>query len=622
MSSDTGKKVVAAALAAASPLDAPSRARRSGSAEPRERVAEWHDPVPGDERDGHGPGSWDPDQLGLPPGCPVEPLGVDGNAFYFLDTLGQLKCIASRDWSQNSINALFMGRHHYLYWAWPMLNKKGQVTGWQAHKAREILMAACARRGPWNAVEKVRGRGAWLDADGRLLLHVGDGLVAGATVIGPGAVGGFVYPTRPPLPRPISVSVTTVDNPAIALLEGFRTWNWVRPKVDPVLLLGWIGAAFLGGALPWRPSCFITGDKGTGKSTLQAWIKAILGGWLVQAVDTTAAGVYQRVREDAVAVAIDEMEAEADPRKSKAVLKLARIAASGGLMLRGGDSHEGVEFKARSCFVFSSINAPPLEPQDLSRMALLRLHRLDRAQRMPSIDDRTLADCGRIILRRLVDAWPSFPAKYAAHREMLSEAGHDARGQDTFGTLLACAEMIVGDDFEACDVPFGESLGDWCRWLQASTMPELADALDNWRLCLNHLLSMPVEAWRGGSRQTAGQVLGELWAGDLSTEEARKLLGQAGLGLRNPSLVPKDHWLVVPNQNPMTRRLFQGSKWAGDEGAGVWSNALRQAPTSLWTDAQCKVNGVKSRATTIRLDALYGPGGMMDESATSDQSET
>ena len=84
-------------------------------------------------------------------------------------------------------------------------------------------------------------------------------------------------------------------------------------------------------------------------------------------------GASAHLADPAVAIAVDELESEADVRKQKAVLKLARLASSGAAMLRGGDRHKGVEFNARSAFLFSSINAPPLEPQDLSRMALLRL---------------------------------------------------------------------------------------------------------------------------------------------------------------------------------------------------------------------------------------------------------
>ncbi|WP_163571449.1 hypothetical protein, partial [Klebsiella pneumoniae] len=61
------------------------------------------------------------------------------------------------------------------------------------------------------------------------------------------------------------------------LIAAFQSWKWERPLLDPILLLGWIGAAFLGAALDWRPALFITGDYGQGKSTLQAIIKEVIG---------------------------------------------------------------------------------------------------------------------------------------------------------------------------------------------------------------------------------------------------------------------------------------------------------------------------------------------------------
>ena len=80
------------------------------------------------------------------------------------------------------------------------------------------------------------------------------------------------------------------------------------------------------------------------------------------------------------------------------MLKLMRIASSGGLMLRGGDRHNPVEFRARSCFLFSSINTPPLRPQDLSRMAILRSTGC-LGQPSPDLDARSLSVVGRCTLR-------------------------------------------------------------------------------------------------------------------------------------------------------------------------------------------------------------------------------
>ena len=151
-------------------------------------------------------------------------------------------------------------------------------------------------------------------------------------------------------------------------------------------------------------------------------------------------------------------------------------------------------------------------------------------------------------------------------------------------------------------------LVDWRELLRADSMAEFEDAAENWRLCLDHLLSVPVEAWRGGTRKTVGQVLNEYLtkSSEMSLTEARTLLSQAGLTIVMRDQYLQQAWLAVPNQNPLTRNLFAGSKWAGEVGCGVWAGALRQGPSDFLEPGQCRINGLKCRATLVHLGRLYG----------------
>jgi hypothetical protein len=70
----------------------------------------------------------------------------------------------------------------------------------------------------------------------------------------------------------------------------------------------------------------------------------------------------------------------------------------------------------------------------------------------------------------------------------------------------------------------------------------------------------------------------------------------------------------VPNQDPALRKLFEGTKWQGDPGASVWAGALRQAPRGeIYEVDQARINGRMAKVTLIKLEALYGPGGIMAE---------
>ncbi len=577
-------------------------------------------PEPGEPMNGIEPGKWEQqaDVHGMPPWCPVIPLGVSGSTGFFIDPCGQLQPFA-KPYGKGDILGLFLGDANYLMWAWPRYNAKERVDGFAAEAANSVLVSACRSKGVWNAVEKLRGRGTWLSASGDLLYHAGGHLDLAGRHLPTGEFERYVYPARPELPGPWHESVDAETSPLRLLMPMLRTWNWERPDVDPVLLMGWIGAAFLGAAAPKRPVAFIMGDKATGKSTLQELLKLLFGDALVQAADTTAAGIYQRIGQDCLPVAVDELEGKADFKRQVAIVELARLAYSGALMLRGGDRHQGVEFQARSCFLFSSINSPPLSPQDLSRMAILRLQRLPADQPPIALDEPALAMQGRIILRRFMDQWHRFGETYAAFKRELAAGGMDGRGQETFGVLLTCQDIMLHDgwDEERLRHPTAEGeLVPWRDLLKVDTMIEFEDAAENWRLCLDHLLSVQVEAWRHGTRRTVGQVLSEYFAvsEEMTLNHARTLLAQAGLTI----VMREDHlrqpWLAVPNQNPLTRTLFKDSKWAGDLGASVWAGALRQAPDDLCQTGRARINGVTGRVTLISLERLYGPEGIMAES--------
>lgn len=581
------------------------------------------DPSPETKRAGKGAGAWDGAPVAkLPPLCPVTPLGKDGDNSYFVDTLGQLRTVNVNKWGKKVILDLFAETPNYVTWAWPRFSKEGNINGVEVDDATSCLLKSASERGLFHPVDRVRGRGAWaVKATGEFLWHSGETLwkVERGRLVGVPAgaeVDGVFYPRRPPLLDPWQQPVGHDDTPAHELLAAFRCWQWERPKLDPVLLLGWIGCALASGALGWRPALFVTGDRGQGKSTLQAIIKDIIGDALHATADTTPAGIYQRIKQDSLPVAVDELEADADNRRAMGVIKLARLAASGAVMFRGGSEHEGVEFQARNCFFFSSINPPPLGPQDRSRMALLNLRKLDQGGRAPAIAG-AIDTFGRQLLRQIMDGWEVFERELENWKDAMRAAGLDGRAQDTYGTLLAMATLLLGHAaIEAAGIPIAaDHAAELGEFVALATAAERADQVDNWRSCLEHLLQSAIEAWKGGEKPTIGRVLDALESNEEPENEiggalkwARARLEAAGLGIvpRSKVVPGADGWcLAVPTgPSPQLGKIYGGTVW----GAGVWAHALKQGPADIvlrdWKPGVVKINRVAVRCVLIDLAAF------------------
>lgn len=539
---------------------------------------------------------------GLPADCPVVPLGVRDDQFYYLDANKQLRVLPASKHGRLELLAMFVPRSEVLEIHWPRYDKDGNPVGWRPEEVADALMVACARIGPVSIENKVRGPGAWLGGDGQLVMHCGDMIYSGEKGFLPGEINGHVYPAAPPTPAPQDKKAdTAAGKELLALLQ---TWSWRRPDVDPHLLMGWLGAAILGGALQWRPLVWITGDKATGKSTLHDVINRILGeDGVIATADTTAAGIRQAVGHMTLPVAIDELEAEEDNRRAMDVIKIARFACSGAQALRGGADHKGARFVLRNCFLFSSILIPPMMSQDVSRMAVLHLDKLE-ATTPPALEPDHLQQIGGALRRRLMDRWGDFPAVLQAYRKMLTDAGHSGRTADQFGTLLACRELLVHDV-----MPDSDSLEEWAQQLQWSSLTEAEDDDADWQRCLNHLMQSPVEFFRNGERRSVGswvmQAAG-MDRGNPDAAEANRVLGSIGMRVKEHVYTDKPvKVLLVANAHQGLASLFRDTHWSGKSGtSGVWVQSMRRVPNAQAGDKPTRFDGVNTRYTMMPIAGL------------------
>ena len=545
----------------------------------------------------------------LPPDCPVRPLGMiasDTPMGVFLSACGTIAKMTGQQLGQGNLDALFAPRNKYLWDTWPKINKDGVVTNVRAELARADLLAAAGARGIWNELERVRGAGAWRADDGALVLHLGDRVMINDVQHPWGEIDGYVYPAAAPMLGPHDDAQTDgARGPAHALLDILSSWAWRHQDVAPLLALGWVCAAMLGGALRWRPAIWPTGDRGTGKSTLIEVIKLVLGpNAAITTNNTTAAGIRQVLMDKSVPVLLDELEASDDSGDAvQRVIELLRQASSGGIGLRGGSDHKGTVFQIRSPMLATSIIVPPLRTQDRSRIALLELQPLGESAVAPALAPEPLHELGRRLLRRMVDAWPHLAERLEVWRTAIgAQARLDARGQDQYGTLLACADLALhdaapdGDTLDEIIGLRGEDRG-LCGMIGEVTRDEAPD----WRRCLDHMLTTAAEVYRGGDRLTLGtlvaQAAGRRPGGD--EDQAQRALATYGLRVL---LEEGEMRLAVASRHRQLAAVFDRTPWAARAAAnGGWHQILLRAPDARPRPTAVRFDGYQSRVVTLPM---------------------
>lgn len=513
----------AVAAAAATPQPAPDmRKRKTKSQEERE---EGQKPVY------------------LPIDAPIVPLGKNGVSIWLLDESNQITCVKPQELGKGLLSLLC--GEEWLTEAFPQerlvpgTGKNGKkaeffVDGFDQNDAQMAIIGACRVKGIFKPEGKVFGRGAHRgrDDDQQLLLHMGNKVLISSAgdwrrgsgkvakdridvrVERAGAIGGKYYPADDALPPPASEASSRDE--AEQLLKLFSKWYFVdggrdgKPGPAEYLLLGMVGQMFICGALNWRSHVWLAGPTASGKSSLQRVIRAIHDDWVLRAEDASEAAIRQLLNNDTLAVMIDEAEAADNPERQRAMMNLAKKSSSGGKILRGGADHKGQEFTAQSAFLFSSVLHTPMLGEDRNRFAIL-----DMRQVPATIEPFEVGPLlplwrmvGRKMHRRMLEQWPRFEATLATYKREIHSHGYEGRWQDTYGTLLACADMLLFDEAPAHRVPENENdITEklWVRMVLPLMVRGKVEARSDDERVIAYLLSLTIPGSNGAAAETIGQ---------------------------------------------------------------------------------------------------------------------
>lgn len=450
------------------------------------------------------------------------------------------------------------------------------IGWWEAYypKKNELSWAAAcsavieqANRAGVFAVDRVRGRGLWIDGKS-VIWHLGDRLeVDGKEVALIEHRSANHYPRLPGLDIDRTV-VPLTDAEGREILAAVAAMGWATP-LDHIHLLGWAALANVGGALEKRPVLQITSHYGSGKShTKDHAVAPLLAGLAISRSNSSEAGIRQILKADTLPVLLDESEGE-DRTRREGHLRLARLSYDGSPTDRGTTHGEALTYAIRSSIALVGINAEINSPAERSRTVVVG--RVQLPQEAWAAVDRRLRELltdetGARLLRRTVTHLHTLRANVATFRRAVESqlgGGAAARAGATYGALLAGAHMLTNTALVDDETALG-----WLDSISWSAIAALGDAgadgqdaAAESRQCLAHLLAHE-EPWRlvnderGTGRISVRELIGlaRLPSGSNETAEARKALGRRGIRA-------SDCGLEIANTPETLETIYGKTKW-------------------------------------------------------------
>ena len=547
------------------------------------------------------------DVCDLPDAGTVEgiiPLGHDRGVFYYLSrSAGQVFALSPAQHGKTGLMAMASVSHY-----WQRTRHFDAKTGVRWDQATDELMASCRDIGIYDPA-RVRGRGAWVD-DGRSVLHLGnrlviDGIQSGLTIPG----SRFVYEAAQTLMTGVSEPMPTAR--AHQLVSICQSLRW-ECGISGVLLAGFIAIAPVCGGLSWRPSIWITGGTGTGKSYIKDNILApALAGIALQVQSKTSeAGIRQALGCDARPVLFDEAESEDQQAayRMQAVLDLVRQSSSdgGAEIVKGATDGRARRYRIRSCFAFSSINAGILHEADATRISVLALRSIEGkpdSAAFQALNERVLhvitPGFAAGLVARSVRLLPTIRANAERFAQAVALHLGSRRTGDQYGALFAGAYSLHSER-EISD----EDAISYVRKQAWDVVTQSDTETDEYRL-ISHLTQHRFRIAAGNGQHhepTIGQAVQAAFGLDerIARDTAREELRRTGIFADTRQGIDG---VMVSNTHPALRRIMVDTPWA----AG-WARSLCRLPgTARSANAESFAFGHVARGVWLPLSTI-NPG--------------
>ena len=485
----------------------------------------------------------------------------------------------------------------YAFWESVFERPKGGVD-WV--KASNFLVQAGNSKGYFTP-DMIRGRGAWLDSD-RVVIHAGTHLIIDGEDVSLGEEGNqYVYELAQPLSVEIHNPLTTTESKILP--DTLSKLNWLNP-LDGHLLAGWLAIAPLCGILPWRPHIWVTGGTGGGKSWVFRNIcMPLIGefGLKVQA-DSTAAGIRQKIKLDAINLMFEEAEGETEQARMRMenVLSLMRAASAkdGAPILKGSSGGLAQQYMIRSCFAFFSIVPQVQLGSDLRRTTIMEIANLKDRKKFKEIqtttDEVLTEEYGRRLQARMILNMKALLKSIKIFSEAVARYSKSSALGDQLGGMLAGWWHLENDQ------PIThEEAEDFCRaFVDDNNTKQAAHEDTDEMKCLQHIVSAQINFQ--GSNAFGLYSIGELIEACYSKgsvpilrADADKALKRLGLKV---ALHKHEEYLYVMNGSEWIQSRLSKTAWKSS-----YKTVLRRLPGAKAGGVTRFSSGLQGRATIIPL---------------------
>lgn len=552
----------------------------------------------------------DPDE---DPARRYRPLGYNHGEYYLMtDNEYQINAYSSQTlMSEKGLMAIHADRE---FWAAQQFSE-GKRIDWIG--AGVNVMNECRAKGVYDP-RNLRGRGVWMDKDKdgteRAILHTGDKLyvsrpeqelkeVSFVRVKSPA-----IYQARPRLITDAEYGLIASDEEGRLIREMCQQIRWSSPLYAE-LLAGWMATAMICGGMDWRTHCWVTGNHGSGKSTvIRMVVEACMGPMALYPVgNTTEAGIRNALKSDAIPVVFDESETDkyAEERRQQ-VLALMRQASSEGrgTIIKGSATHTAHEFNIRSAFMLVSIGVGLKQGADLTRTAVLSIrpassYAASERQRLEDMWNR-MQDIAAILPRDLPQKLIARQTKnlftirhnIGIFKQTISDLIGSPRIGDQLGTLLAGAHSLYSSQRltkKQCE-----------KYLAKQNLDDFTEVKEEREdtALLRHMCGsmIRVETLHGVQDRTIGELLRQVFLAqegdDVSYRVCVATLARYGLKVEIEAGERTGVWIA--NQCPLLDKLMQTAEFA--EG---WITILRRHPYSKASRAAVRFGALVSKSTFL-----------------------